>query len=77
MANRHVPLIIGGICVAASLWLLLAAVGWWRYLPAAVLLMFGWTSLKTGLFASSQEIAELTGVEPLSDDTAQKFKDRV
>jgi hypothetical protein len=77
MTNRHVPLIIGGICIAAAFWLVLAFTGWWRYVLGTVLLMIGWPSLKTGLFASSQEIDELTGTKPLSDDTAQKFKDRV
>ena len=77
MSNRHVPLIIGGICIASAVGLLVAVSGWWRYFPVGLLLMFGWTSLKTGLFASNQEIDELTGAETLSEDTAQKFKDRV
>lgn len=77
MSNRHVPLIIGATCIAAAIWLLVSVTGWWKYVPIALLLMFGGASLKTGLFASDDEIDELTGVRPLSEDTAQKFKDRV
>lgn len=77
MPNRHVPLIIGGLCVAMALWLLFALTGWWRYIPVTLLLAFGWMSLKTAFFASDQELIELTGTGPISDDTSKKFQDRL
>ena len=77
MNNRHVPLIIGGICIGAAIWLLLGVTGWWRFIVGPVLLFIGWPALKTGLFASAKEIDELTGTGAMSDETAQKFKDRI
>ena len=77
--NRHVPLIIGGILVVLALWLILGfkGWGWWRFIAATFCLMFGWPTLKTGLFASDIEIEELTGIGPVSQDTIDKFKDRL
>ena len=42
-----------------------------------LLLMFGWVILKTAIFASDLEIKELTSLEPASEETMQKFKDRI
>ena len=41
------------------------------------LIMFGWVSLKTGLFASEKEIIELTEPGPVSEDTQKHFQDRL
>jgi hypothetical protein len=75
--NRHVPIIYGVISIAAALFVILYFTGWWKFIAAAFLLMFGWPSLKTGLFASDKEVRELTGSAPMSEDTARKFEDRI
>lgn len=77
MSNRHTPLIIGGTCLGAAIWLFVGVSGWWRYIPGTLLLGFGWVSLKTGLFASAREIDELTGSRLMSEETAQKFKGKI
>ena len=77
MPNRHVPLIIGGLCVAIAIWLLVALTGWWRFIPVTLLLALGWMSLKTAFLASDQELKEMTGTGPVSDDTRKKFQDRL
>lgn len=76
-SNRHVPIILGVLSIASALFFIFYFSGWWKFIPAALLFMFGWPSLKTGLFASSQEIAELTGEAPVSEETERKFKDRI
>lgn len=75
--NRHVPLIWGVVCIGIAIWLILWFSGWWRYIPAILLFMFGWPSLKTAFFASDKEIKELTGTGPMSDETSKKCKDRI
>lgn len=75
--NRHVPLITGIVATGLAAWFVLGFSGWWRYIPDILFLAFGWASLKTGLFASKQELEELTGTGPISEETRQKFKDRL
>ena len=75
--NRHVPLIMGVLALALAAWLVLGFSGWWRYIPGTLLLAFGWMSLKTALFASNQELKELTGTGPMSEETRKKFEDRL
>jgi hypothetical protein len=77
MPNRHVPLIIGVLCVAIAIWLLVGLTGWWRYIPGTLLLAFGWMSFKTAFFASDQELKEMTGTGPISDETRKNFQDRL
>jgi hypothetical protein len=73
--NRHVPIIIGVVCLSAAV----AMVIWtlWLSVPAAFLLWFGWVSLKTGVVASDEEIAELTGERTISEASARRFRDRL
>ena len=75
--NRHVPIILGLASIAAALFFIFYFTGWWKFIPATLFLAFGWPSLKSGLFASNQEIRELTGDAPISEDTERKFKDRI
>lgn len=75
MSNRHVPIITGTVAIAAGVGMALWSM--WLVIPGALLLWFGWASLKTGLFASDQEISELTADAPMSDATAQKFEERL
>lgn len=75
--NRHVQLIMGFVSVGIAIWFVLGFSGWWRYIPATLLLMFGWPSLKTAIFASDKEIEELTGTGPISEETRKKFEDRI
>lgn len=75
--NRHVPLILGTFCVAGAGYLIVAHGGIWTIIIGALLLAFGIPSIKTGLFASRQELRELTGEAPLSEETKRKLEDRV
>lgn len=75
--NRHVPLIMGVASLAFATWLIVGFAGWWKYIPGGFFLLFGWASLKTALFSSNQEISELTGSEPMSEETKKKFKNRI
>jgi len=75
--NRHVPLITGVVALGFAVWLLLGFSGWWRYIPGTLLLAFGWVSLKTALFASNQELKELTGTGLMSEETKKKLQDRL
>ena len=77
MSNRHVPLITGIVALALAGWLVFGFAGWWKYFPAGLLLAFGWASLKTGLFAPGKEIQELTGPDPMSEETKRNFQDRL
>ena len=77
-SNRHVPLIMGLLCLGLALWLVLGFSGWWVTSSLAVLpLWFGWASLKTAFRTTDREIEELTGVQPMSEDTGRRFKDRL
>ena len=75
--NRHVPLITGIVAIGLAAWLLLSFSGWWRYILGTLLLAFGWVSLKTALFASMQELEELTATGPMSEETRRKLQDRL
>lgn len=75
--NRHAPLIMGAISVAAALFFVFYFSGWWKYLVGTILLAFAWVSLKTGLFATNKEIEELTTSIPLSEETKRKFDNRL
>ena len=75
--NRHVPLITGIVALGLAAWLALGFSSWWRYIPVTLLFAFGWVSLKTALFASNQELKELTGTGPMSEETRKKFQDRL
>jgi hypothetical protein len=75
--NRHAPLICGVVCIGIAIWLILGFSGWWRHIPATLLFMFGWLSLKTAFFASDKEIKELTGIGPMSEETRKKLEDRI
>lgn len=75
--NRHVPLIMGVVSIGIALWLIFGFSGWWRYIPATLLLMFGWPSLKTAFFASDTGIEELTGTGAMSEEPRKKFEDRI
>ncbi len=76
-SNRHVPIITGIVLLSVSIYLAFWIGGFWAILGAAILTLFGWPSLKTGLFADSNEIDELTGVKDLSEETSEKFKNRL
>lgn len=75
--NRHVPFITGVVALGLAAWLVLGFSGWWRYIPCALLLAFGWVSLKSALFATNQELNELTGTAPMSEKTRKRFEDRL
>lgn len=76
-SNRHVPFIMGILTTALAVWLTLHFSGWWRFIPSTFLFAFGWVSLKTAFFASEKEIEELTNLEPMSEETSKKLKDRL
>ena len=76
-SNRHVPIIWGIVCLIGAFFIFVKFSGWWTYIVGGLLLMLGWVSLKTGLFASQKEIKELTEVEPVSEETKKKFQNRL
>ncbi len=76
-SNRHVPIILGAIALFLAPYLIFAFSGWWKYIVGTFLFIFGYASLKTALFASDQEIKELTGTRPASEETITKLKDRI
>lgn len=75
--HRYVPIIFGLVFIAAGVFLAIGVGKWWSILLGALCLMFGWPSLKTGLFASPKEIAEMTNGGPASEETDRKFRDRL
>jgi hypothetical protein len=75
--KRSVPFIFGAVYLAAALFFALYVGGWWRIIPAAVLMWMSWAHLKTGLFAADKEIEELCSDEPLSEETKRDFRDRL
>ena len=74
-ANRHVPWIMGLASLAMAVWLF-SFMNWWQFLVGLLFLSFGWASVKTALFASDEEIHELTGGE-MSSETKRKLMDRL
>lgn len=76
-SNRHVPIIYGIVFLVLAAYLVIWVGGFIAIIGAAACTLFGWASLKTGLFATNHEIEELTGVRELSDETTKKFQDRV
>ncbi len=76
-SNRWVPWTWAVISGAIGVWLIIAFVGWWKYIPSGILFAFAWASIKTATGASEKEIAELTGDRPVSDETKRGFQDRL
>lgn len=76
-SNRHVPILWGIASLIGAFFIFIKFSGWWTYLVGGLLLMWGWVSLKTGLFASQKEIKELTEAGPVSEDTKKKLQDRL
>lgn len=75
-SNRHVPFITGILTTAIAIWLILHFPRWWSFILSTFLFAHGWASLKTAFFASEKETIELTTLEPMSEDTMKKFKQR-
>lgn len=76
-SKRYVPLMFGTICVIVALFIFYKFTGLWTYIVIGLLLLLGWGSIKTGLFASNKEIRELTERGAVSEDTKKKFQDRL
>ena len=74
--SRHVPIIIGVLSIAGAMLIAVFFTGWWTYFVGTFLLILGWRSLKTGLFATNKEIAEIATSIPISKETKKKFDDR-
>ena len=75
-SKRYVPFTMGTVTLVGGLWLAIAKGGVWIFV-ASFLVLFGWVSLKTAIFASNKEIDELTSPGPASEDTIKKFEDRL
>lgn len=75
--SRRVPIIIGALSIAATAFIAIFFSGWWTYFVGTFLLVLGWRSLKTGLFATNKEIEELATSIPFSKETKKKFDDRL
>jgi len=76
-SNIHVPIILGLVSLIAAIFIVVKFNGWWTYIVGGILLMMAMGSLKTGLFASDKEIAELTESGPISEETEKKLQDRL
>ncbi len=76
-SKRIVPLLTGVVALLAAGWLVIGFDGWWRYVVTVPLLAFGWISLKTTLFAAVDELRELTGDSPMSEETKRRLKNRL
>ena len=74
---RHVPLISGLVSLAIAFFVLFYFDGFWKYLVFGFLCVYGVVSVKTALYATDQEINELTGEAPMTTKTAQRFRDRI
>lgn len=74
--SRRVPIVIGMLSISAAAFIAAFFTGWWTYIVGTFLLILGWRSLKTGLFATNREIEELATPTPLSKETKKKFDDR-
>ena len=60
MQRRTIPLLWGAISIGAAMWVVLATHNFWGYAIGAVLIMFGWHSLKAAAYMTDSEIAEFT-----------------
>ena len=76
-SKRYVPLIWGTICILMAVFTVIKFNDWWTYIVGPIFLMFGWVSIKTGLFASKKEINELTEPGPVSEKTNRKLQDKL
>ncbi|MCR9062131.1 MAG: hypothetical protein NXI02_32765 [Rhodobacteraceae bacterium] len=74
--RRYVPLVTGLLSLGLAGWLVVGPFAWWKGIIGAFLVLFGWGSMKTGLFATDAEIAELTSPGPASEETMKKLEDR-
>jgi hypothetical protein len=75
MANRNVPLVWGVIGIGGGIILSILG-GVPGMIAGAVLIIFGWMSLKSAVFGSNREIEELSGERPVSRETERSLRDR-
>jgi hypothetical protein len=77
MANRHVPIITGVVCLGIGAALILGVGSWWAWLIGAPLGIFGGMSLKMGFSASDDEVAAMTSMEPMTTEMKDRVRDRL
>ena len=70
--SRRVPIIIGFVSISAAAYIAIFFTGWWTYFVGTFLILIGWRSLKTGLFATNREIA---GLATSKRDSKEKTED--
>jgi hypothetical protein len=75
MVNRNVPLVWGVIGIGGGIILSIMG-GVPGMVFGALLILFGWYSLKSAVFGSDNEIEELSEQRPISDETKKAFCDR-
>lgn len=75
--NRYIPAITAVVAFGLALWLATGEFGWLKLILGALLFALGWFSIKVALFASNQEISELTGSAPMSEETKSKYRDLI
>lgn len=68
-SNRHVPFVIAIVEITIGMFIIFYFAIWWAYLIGGWLIFLGLKALRTGLFASSKEIRELTDDEPKNEKT--------
>ena len=73
--SRRVPIIIGFVSISTAVFIAIFFTGLWTYFVGTFLLVLGWRSLKTGLFATNQEIEELAISNSRSKENNNKSED--
>lgn len=74
--NRFVPIVSGLVSAALGLGLILFFNHWVAFIPAFLLFLFAWSSLKIGLFGSQRLTDEMTSSSPhLSAEANAEWRD--
>ena len=63
------PYYLGHLSLIVAIFIVSKFTGWWVYIVGSFLLMMALGSLKTGFFASDNEITELTEPGTVSEET--------
>lgn len=77
MANRHVPIIYGVVCLGIGAALILGVGSWWAWLLGLPIGIFGWMSLRLGFSASDDEVAAMTSMEPMPTEMKARVRERI
>jgi urea transporter len=77
MANRHVPIITGVVCLSIGAALIIVVGSWWAWILGSPFVIYGWICLKLGVTMSDDELSAVTGRAAISDAMNERIKHRV